>query len=524
LGGLPLEIGILFYYHYRMKSVKKSIFVLFLLWGIIYISYAADDGKEICLTVPVRAFDGKESIRDLKKQDFHLSINNREIELRKVIELEAALVRKPEFLGRNFVLSFHMTHYNANVQKAISYFVTEILNNSDFMILITPLKIYRINISSNKTRVINDIETLVRTDCIEYGKTVSAALKNLNIQMRQMERFFRGEVIDPGLATSYKIIATFLAAFPQAFLNFRNLYLYPDVGNYRKALDFLGNREGERWWIHFQQGDSYSVAVRAQNLAKKIDDYCNLYELARQSFQNYLQQLQKLVQAADSFPSKSLMETFLDYNVRYNSIFWVQEQEKNRGNQIISHITSLLQNISGETGGKTIYSANPQQGLIEITKHRDRFYRLTFKLNNSNEPKQVVITPSVSRKNMKLFYKTNYSNDEINALAKYNAEEKPEIMDFSLKKGELKFSIKKLKQNGQGDKAFGLAKVRLQLFDKEGNRKFSTENTLRSTRKTITVSIPLPRQLRGQFILEIKVYDIIANRLLEFSRDIVLNH
>jgi hypothetical protein len=506
-----------------MKQVKTSFTVVILSIVFAFTVFTAEENTR--LTLPVRVFEGKQPVTHLQEQDFQLIINGQQRKILKLVKKTTSLDQRPDFLGRNFVLSFHMTEYGNQVQEAISYLVTEILNTTDSLILVTPLKIYRINVSPNKGKMRTDIEGLVRQDSDEFKKRLSAAEKNLEIQLNRMRRLFRGEISDPGLVASYKIIGTFLSSFPQGFLNFRSLFLFPDMKNYQKVLGFLGSREGERWWIHFQQGDSFGVVAGAQSVAKMIDEYCNLYSLARESFQNNLQQLEKLLRLSDSFPVEPLLNIFNSGNIRYNSILWVHRKYKGRSSasDIIPIMGAVLDQISRDTGGKTINTTDPEQGIKTIHHHQDHYYQLTYGFNGNIEEKKIDVTAASADMNkVKLSYKHVYSEEEMRTLIQYLSKERVRINDFSLNKNKIKFSIDAVTLNKIKGDSFGLVKVRIELFNRTGERVYRTENTLRSSKQQITVSIPLPNQHRGTFKLIINACDLIANQLASFEQQVVL--
>lgn len=508
-----------------MKPVKKSFTVVILSVLFAFSAFTAEEN--IRLTLPVRVFEGKQPVTNLQGQNFQMLINGQKRKILKAVKKTTSLDQRPDFLGRNFVLSFHTTEYGNQVQEAISYFVTEILNTTDSLTLMTPLKIYRIKVSANKGKMRTDIERLVRNDSDEFKKRLNAAEKNLEIQLNRMRRLFRGEISDPGLATSYKIIGTFLSSFPQEFLNFRSLFLFPEMKNYQKVMGFLGSREGERWWVHFQQGDSLGIAASAQSVAKMIDEYCNLNTLARESFQNNLQQLEKLLRLSQSFPVDSLLNVFNSGNIRYNTILWVHRKYKGRysASDIIPILGVVLEQISRDTGGKTVNTTDPEQGIKTIHHHKDYYYQLTYGFNGNIEEKKIEVTAaSADMKKGKLSYKQVYSEEEMRSLIQYISKERVRIDDFSLNKNKIRFSIDAVTLNKSKGDSFGLVKVRIELFNQIGERVYRTENTLRSSKQQITVSIPLPGRHKGKFKLIINACDLIANQLALFEQQVVLGN
>jgi hypothetical protein len=506
-----------------MKQVKKSFTVVIL--SIVFAFAVFTTEEDIRLTLPVRMLEGKQSVTHLQGQDFQLIINGQQQKILKAEKKTASLDQRPDFLGRNFVLSFHMTEYGNQVQESISYFVTEILNTADSLILMTPLKIYRIDVSANKGKMRADIERLVRQDSDEFKKQLNAAEKSLEIQLNRMRQLFRGEISDPGLVASYKIIGTFLSSFPQGFLSFRNLFLFPDMQNYQKVLGFPGSREGERWWIHFQQGDSFGVVASAQAVVKEIDEYCNLYPLARESFQNNLQQLEKLLRLSESFPVDPLLSVFNSANIRYNTILWVHR--KRQGTSSASDIIPLLgvvfEQISRDTGGKTVNTTDPEQGIETIYHHQDHYYQLTYSFNGDIEKKEINITVvSAEMNKVKLSYKHVYSEEEMRSLIQELSTKRVCINDFSLNKNRITFSLDAVTLNKSKGESFGLVKVRIELFNRTGECVYRTENTLRSSKQKITVAIPLPDRLKGKFKLIIHACDLIANQLASFEQEVGL--
>ena len=506
-----------------MNATGKSIIAVLLLVTVMFGAPGAAAGEKIRFTLPVRVFDGNEPVAGLQTQDFHLTVNNREQEIATVTEITAELGQKPEFLGRNFVLSFQLTDYGNYVQEAISYFVTEILSLSDALVLVTPLKTYKITVSANKERISSDIEALVKEDCGQFKKKLEAATRSLEIQIDRLMNIKIDEDTVVGLTENYKTIGMFLANFTQELLNFMNQYLYPGVERNRQVLDLLGNREGQGWWIHFQQGDSYGIMGKVSQVVKKIDSYCTLYEVMRPMFQTPLAQLEKVLQLGKTFPEQQLMEAYINDNIRYNTLLWEQHKPgENLRQDVIIQLEAILNRVSRETGGKSIYTVDPEKGMRSLREHSDHYYELAYDTADNGEERTITIAAADPGKKFKFSYKSQYSREEILALARYLSEEKPEIADFSLTQGKVNFSVTNLKQNKDNAEAFGLVKVRVQLLDPQGNQAFRTENTLRSTRAKVTVTIPLPARYKGKFNVVITACDLIANRLIGLNREILL--
>ncbi len=478
--------------------------------------------EAVRLMLPVRVWDEKQPFMELREENFKLLINDRQQEISGVLKLVASMEQRPEFLGRNFVLSFQVIEYGKQVQDAVSYFITEILNTTDSLYLYTPLNIYKFTVSSNKEKMIREVDELVKKDCDESQKRFEAAEKNLETHINRLLQQLSLDIdTDPGLVVSNKTIGTFLSIFPQEFLNFRNRYLFPNQEKYRQTLDFLGNRDGQRWWIHFQQGDIYRLMSKAHLAAKKIDGFCSLYEHVRFSFQNNLNQLERYFQLAESFPTEQLLNIFTSSNIRYNALLWENRSDKSPGDDAISKLESILNQISLDTGGKLIHTTNPEQGIKNLKGYQDHYYELAYNFDGTVGEKKIDVTAvPANGKNLKLYYKKQYAEEEIRSMVQYVSGERVQISGFSLNKNQAKFSVNLVGFDEM--ETFGLAKVRIELFNQGNSRAYRTENTLRSTRKDISISIPIPPQHKGTFKLVITVCDLIANRLATMEEQVIL--
>jgi hypothetical protein len=273
-------------------EILKRILILFFIVGLT-VPVAFTVNKDIRIDLPLRVFDGKEAVTHLQPAAFKLYVNNQPREILKAPFQTEFMGQAPDFLRRYFILSFHTIDYSREMQKAVSYFISDVLTPNDSLALVSPLKIYRINVTGNKERVISDIEKLLEEDCSTYKKKLEAAKKNLENELKQMNRLFSGGFEDGAGVTSYKMIGMFLSTFPRNYLNFRNHFLFPQTDKYRQMMVLLKNWEGQRWWVHFQDSQTYGFISQIENVNRKIERYSNDHPSLRQSFSTHLKQLEK---------------------------------------------------------------------------------------------------------------------------------------------------------------------------------------------------------------------------------------
>jgi len=246
--------------------------------------------NEIHFRLPVRVFEEREEPIELKKDDFNLFINDSQREIIDLIKRKKSLGIKPD-LGRDFIFSFYLTEYGKNVEDGISYLITEILDTSDSLYILSPRKFYKIKVSKNKERMRMTLEELLRKDCKEFKKDrisaenklinkINALKMNLSADMFGVNRNFNQR--------RYVKTSHFLNSFLDEFLDFKNRFLFPNISNYQQVIEPIVMKEGERWWIHFQQNETLELFPKLKDIIKQMNSYISDEEDSNQTLAQVL--------------------------------------------------------------------------------------------------------------------------------------------------------------------------------------------------------------------------------------------
>ena len=501
-----------------MKKIKIVIVLAFVGAGICFASTLSAGKENISLSLVVRAGEGNYRLKPLVKDDFKLFINDRPRGIAGVIEHRRSM-GQPTGLGRNFILSFHINEYGKKLAEGVSYFVTEILNNTDMLFIITPLKIYRINVSRNKLKMLRDIETLVSRDCDIYNKDRIKFEKNLETKLNEVRRVFVNPNDPPG---PFAAISGFLKSYPKEFMDFTAHFLLPDIGKYRQAIDSLGEREGERWCIHFQQREVYSLFFKTRQIVRLIKTGFSSSSL-KNLIRNNLEKLEKQLVLSGTELAQPFLETVLGSNINCSVVFFgsLNEKSSGSGQMGIFYPGEILRRTAVGTGGKAVETMDPLQGVRDIRDHTDHCYELFFNFNGIIEEKRVRV--ALEDKNHALSYKKKFGKQEIESLVRYLSEEKVKIVDVMLKEGRrLSFSIESFKLRAYKRKKYGMLKVSIRLHDRWGESVYASGRTLRVSEKKVKVSHTFPLENRGEYLLIISVTDLIRNSFVSIHRGIRL--
>jgi hypothetical protein len=299
----------------------------------------------------------------------------------------------------------------------------------------------------------------------------------------------------------------------------------PNISKYKKIKDILAAKQGEKWWIHLQQRENTRLIHDAQRSMFMVNNYINYLDRGNQplarAMKSHLSYFAKQLLFYDSFPISDFLNIFLSLNVGFNTVFWgnLKISDSDPLAKETSELEVIFSEIASLTGGKTIIATEPEMGLREIKAHTDHFYELIYDFDGKMEEKKIHVL--LNDQKSKLSYKNKFSKQEIGSCIQALSEKSVEVIDFSIKKNQVTFSIKSFKR--KREKKYGLLKVRMRLFDKHNFMVYSTENTLRASENEVTVSIPLPPEHRGEFKLNITIFDLIANTLTSQDHRLTLN-
>jgi len=496
----------------NIKSTK--IILLILVLATLFPLDGAQ--KEPDIDIPLRFAQPGNFIPGLKAEDIQLVINGETRQISNLKYIERSVGSKAG-LGRNFILSFHMTEYGTLMEKGLAYFISDILDPADALLLVSPIKIYQINVTVNKEKIIEEIGTILKKDCLDYKKKRSLAEKGLRSKIISVKKALNDNTKNGQYGVHQFLNAKkFIDTFPQEFLKFINLSLIMNTEKYDRIIELLGLREGERYWIHFHQDELAGLLSFIQGFLKDFSQYIASRE-ARET--RRLLDLEKSLAVVSSFPVKPLTQTLVGHGISYNLLVFRGSAGSEGSNPHSPDISRRLGELAQNTGGTFIKTTEPGRAIEQLRNHRDRCYEISFPFNGKIQSKK--ITLNLSSQKMKLLYKKEFSQEELTALIHYLNSEKVEITDLKNRKGKAAFTIESFKHHKEGK--YGILKVSLQILDQNSAPLYRTENTLRSSQEKIALAIPIPKRIKGKSRVRITVLDLLANREITREKELVFN-
>lgn len=491
---------------------------------LIILSLSLAETENIQLRLPVRVMGEDVTFLELDKDDLQLFVNGKQRNILEIRKKTKSLGSKP-YLGRDFILSFHLTDYGKHVESGISYLVTELLDTTDSLYIVSPLNVYQMTVTPNKSHLIDSIQELLRKDCEEFRKQRLSYEQKMLSSFNSLKMVLTGDSYADNQSLSqrqYKQIVQFLNSFPAQFSAYKDIYFLPHVDHYQQVLDSIEIGDTERWWIHFQQKEEIAIFPKLTDSIKRIKAFMSRDSQAHsQTLQSSISYLEKDVRFAESFPKELLQKTMLGNHVNYNVILFRSYDRKDTEHEYeaFSSIEESQRKITQACGGKTVDSPDSKLGIREIEKHTDCYFEIAYDWNGKIDNKQIKLQGE--HEEMSLSYMDNMPSERVSSLIDFLSKERIQIRDINISGNLLTFYIEAFAH--EQAEAYGLFKVKVELLDRMDQVVYNSENTLRASKDSICIRLPFARKYRGQYTLALSAYDLIAKRFVSVDRKISLN-
>jgi VWFA-related protein len=142
------------------------------------------------IEIPVRVFRGDAVVEDLTLADFEVLEDGKPQTLDAVYFIKKKLIERRDETSplapdtnRHFYLFFEMSEYDPKVREALAYFVDEVLLPGDELVLVTPMKTYRLKSEAfsdaARARTFEQILGLLRRDILNGNSEYRDAVDDL---------------------------------------------------------------------------------------------------------------------------------------------------------------------------------------------------------------------------------------------------------------------------------------------------------------------------------------------------------
>jgi hypothetical protein len=497
--------------------------------------------------VPVRVLYKGKPVDNLTKEDFTVYERNKEVKIngffikRKTIKINRSTrpletqtkeisLPPSRVTPRTFVLTFNITDYNMNFQKAVDHLFDKILQPTDHIIIFandvtreyTGLK----DISPIKSQIIEDLKNesqKARIRLIQY-------IKNLETELSANE--FREDSIDSRSGTlgdTPNRLITFLQKYLQRWDEYKRIYLLPRVDRFYYFARYLKQVQGEKYVLNFYQFELFPKIRLSSRTMHKIGVIANGLLNTNDAYRNWqgntinktLNQLNVGYDLNSGFPNEEITKLFYNVDATFHSFFikpLIPSLHEDFEYMVLaSDLENVLKGITDLTGGKSITSNDLVNSLDIVSEVEDVYYMITYVPNNPKKAGKLNI--KVKNKKYKVLYdnqfRYDYINEYLQKLGKNIKTPDIKIENFSFERKILAFTVTDYLVREIDDKMTkaGRMKVRIRVKDSHNHSLFDQEKMLTAQEDQMKISLAAFKNLKkGEYDFFIDAQDIFTGK------------
>ncbi len=378
----------------------------------------------INIEIPVRVFEGGNFVDNLTLEDFEIFEDGIPQKIEAVYLVKKRTVERSEekkrfapATNRNFYLLFEISEYTSEIGEAIDYFHEKVLVPGDSLIIVTPMKTYRLKdrVLEYQTRqqMSNQLKEILRKEALVGNAEYRAAVDELIGIAKSLSASAGGE----GDQQSPQLDEYTVAGFGRMPLE-KQLMKYQNTLervrklrriDQQKLLDFariLKNEPGQKSIFLIYQRE-YIPQVEPSIMDKFIAQYQDkphiirgLYDIAETSRRDITFDVDLVKQA---YADSSISIHFLFLTPAIKNVHGVYFQERSED------IYGAFREIATATGGFFESSANPTSCLKRAIDASENYYLLYYsprKYQNDGRFRKVEVR--VKEKDYKIIHRMGY--------------------------------------------------------------------------------------------------------------------
>jgi len=419
-------------------SIQRKYLILFLCAGFSII-LAAQEIQETAISVnievPVRVYKGNDFVNDLSIAEFEIYEDGipQEIEAmylihkRNIQNKEENIQNREEkqtFIpdtSRSFYLFFEVVEYSPKLNESLGYFFKNVLEPSDNLTIVTPMKEYQLKSGILNTisieKLNEEIIEILRKDAWNGSGEYRLLFDELTDLVKSMSPTARKMLFrERSVSSSGKNVA--YSTTPDIYetddLN-QKLTRYDEIMSRLEGIrdidetrllnfaDYLKDQQGQKYVFLFYQrefvpqigpgGPGGSTPYETMKLVSSMGYFFRDIEI----------DIEKIKQA------------YADSSININFLFFTEPAEYIPGIMMAEHsedIFTVFDEIAQATGGITTSSANPEYLFQRASDAVDSYYLLYYSPKNYiSDGKFKTITVKVKGGNYRVTHRAGYIAD-----------------------------------------------------------------------------------------------------------------
>lgn len=498
--------------------------------NVCFVSTASEKAGKGSVDVPVRVLYQGKAVDSLKKSDFKL-FEDKKNQTIDNLRIKAKKINRPHISAdspRYFILIFHLTGYNAALQKGLAYFINHIPGKSDRLLVAANGKKRFYDFSSisenEKANILSRIDGFLGEQSKKLRESMQTDLKKIEELMdnirkrkaRESDRRGRG-----GVHIHYymKYVKFSLEQYITALTEYKKKYLVPNPAQLHALLTPFENIKNEKWVIHF-----FQVPVIPELSRKNRNMLRNLItELAdsdwkdetyySELFTKMLGNIDDMFNGVPDFPVQEMTGLFYKVDATFNAIHIKNPGETSskdkKFRRLSTDIWDGLAQTAQRTGGTCIGPGNidtdnnvdliPALNTIENTE--DFYYILSYTPEN---PKKIgKINIEAADKRYEVFFNDNEPTNILSV----------QLEDVVFKNKRLSMMVTDFLRKESGTENAGKIIVRIFIKNREDNKVlFNQSKAMLPGKDDVRISLLFEWLKKGNYDIGVEVTDMLTGK------------
>jgi len=403
--------------------MKKFIFpTAFLL--LTFILFAQVERHEVTVTnieVAARVLEGNRFVDDLTIEDFELyedgilqKIEALYLVKKTNIEREETLKKFNPALSRHYYLLFQITDYNPKLAEAIDYFINQVLQPEDTLMIWTSIKRYNLSSNAIKTMpretISKEMQKIIRKDTKIGASQYRELMRNLKRLVRAISSSagYEGPTMtemETDSTSSMFGLEINLPRYRETLQKMESLRIVDEKMLIQFA-NILKKQEGENIVFFFYQRE-FRPEIKSNILNRMMSinqDNPNVMGDLQDLFLAYHREIQ--------YDINKIRQAFADSSLLFNFIFMHKTPEIVSGiymREQSEDVFSTLSEAAKATGGVVDSSQNPAVGFKNALDTSQYYYLLYYSPKNYiKDEKFKHITIKLKNKDYRITHRAGY--------------------------------------------------------------------------------------------------------------------
>ncbi len=504
-----------------MKNLTVILLLVFCLFSIGLFAQEKEireDMVVINVEVPVRVMHKGKPVDNLKKSDFRLFENGKEIDIngfnivRKKISsqsIELDSERKQFYEPRLFVLAFSVTNFNKFYEKGVRYFFNTVLRKEDKLLIFVNNATLTYNNLNSKQKILEEIILRLNKEGKEARKNLRLVMMRTDSGVRNLVAKLKSPPNRGAKSVLQSEVLSFFMQYHSAWKMYKQSYLTLDIYTLYNFAAFLKRITLEKWVISFYQYERFSVINFNSSGGQLIRKYMGP-ESGR-----IAGAVSREFTAGRTFPYEEVSKMYYNLGATFNLVVIPTrietDSEATKTANLSTAAEITLREIAKRTGGSVSFSTDLTKSLEKIIEKEDISYILTYAPEDSSRRGRLKI--KLKGMSYKLLYDNNQRAGFIKRkMKKYTAKEKMvkvENLQFLDKK--LFFRMINFKQKKYKKIKAGKIQVNVIIKNDFGKILFDENKILNPEKKSTEMSIGFNWLKSGKYDLIIDVRDMLTN-------------